>query len=126
MTDQYLVWMWQLYSLSLFPCDTLEDAVRLSESIQNAGDGSLECIEGPDGVVPKEAVEEIVDRLEAARAERAADAPTYTHYISLRSPDGKDSAQWDWYTSGDEAALAFAELSERFGDRVSLHEASRV
>jgi hypothetical protein len=118
----YLVWMWQHYALSMFPCDSLEEAVRLSEAIQDNGDGSPECIEGPEGVVSEEAVEAIVVRLRAAeRAERAA-APKHTHFITIEAPTGGHAAQYDWYTSPQDAEAAYARLRERFGDRVSLVE----
>jgi hypothetical protein len=125
MTEPYIVWMWQHYSLSAFPCETLERAVRLAEGIEDMGDGSTDCIEGPEGVVSADAIEPIVRRIrEEERAQMAA-RPESTYGIKVTSPNGKDSAWWGSYTSREEAEAALAPLRERFGDRAKIHEYGR-
>lgn len=122
MTQSYLVWMWQHCSLSLFLCDTLEEAVGLSEAIQDDGDGVLECIEGPEGVIPAEVIEPLVEQRRDAERARLYESPKPTHWITVTSPDGKHRADWESYESSEDAETALATLRERFGDRAVLHE----
>lgn len=119
-TDQWLVWMWQHYELTVTSFRTFEDAVAFSEGVEDAGDGSTDCIEGPHGVAAAEDVKAERERLrERERAARSA-RPEYTHVLELLAPDGKQTAQWDWYTTEAEAQVAYEALRARFGDRVTL------
>jgi hypothetical protein len=122
-TGGWLVWMWQHYALELSQHETIEDAVRFAEAVQEAGDGSLECIEGPTGVLSAEDHEAALRAMRERDLDAIAERPAYTNFITITSPDGTSSAQWDWYTSPEHAEAELARLLPRFGDRVSLRDA---
>lgn len=108
MTEQvgrWLTWTWRHFSMTVDDHETLADALSASWWTADAGNGSLECIEGPDGVVPAEVVEaDHAARAEASLTEFNERMDTLrartTHVVSVQSPGGK----WAWVGNLPEAA----------------------
>lgn len=120
-TDPWLAWVWQHGSLSVFECETRDEALRLAASMEESEAGLMAHVEGPDGeCVPTEELAAALKALDASRRTEAQGRPRPTHSVILAAPDGKGSATWDAYPSSDEAESAAASLRDRFGDRVSV------
>lgn len=117
----WIVWMWQYHSLSVLECPTREEAISLAVGIEDEGDGSLQCIEGPDGsLVPQADIDAYEEAKTEAYRERMAAEPKRTHRVEVESPSGRDVAVWGGYVGRDAAEDVAATLRARFGERVKV------
>jgi hypothetical protein len=112
----WLKWSWVYGHLSVDSFDTLEDA--LAAAYYRQDDESLECFEGPDGVVSKDLYREY-EREESAR-ERNRRGPAATSGVRILGPDGKHWAWWETYSERRDAEAELERIRPIFGDRVKV------
>jgi hypothetical protein len=119
-TGPWLKWAWRYYNLSVDEFTSYDEAIRSAQYMADAGEESLDCIEGPLGRVDSEVVQRDISRLDDEAMEKFREAPKATHGIKIKSPDGKEA----WYSTfydEETAELAADRLRASWGaDRVRL------
>lgn len=127
--SKWLMWIWQHFQLYVYEYDSLEDAVKAAEAIEDAGNGSTAGFETPDGQkVDEQTVEavwsEVRKERDAAWDREFANRKNKTrHHVEVKSPFAADfdSDRWAHVES-----YANKREAERHADRLSKSRPNRV
>jgi len=115
----WLKWAWRHYVMEVDDFPSFEEAVSAACYMSDAGEESLDCIEGPDGKVDRAIVDAKMREIEQAQDARESDGPRPSFAIKLASPDGA-LAWYDTYTEKAERDAAAEKLRAQYGDRVKV------
>jgi hypothetical protein len=118
------VWAWRYGSLGVEEFESLSAAVAVSHEASDRGEEYVHCIEVPakGRVYDKEEVYDLWRPIEDAEDARFQSAPRNVAAVMVTSPDGKERANYEGYSTRAKADEVASELRKVFGDRVTVRD----